>query len=260
MKQIIKTIGGRLALATGMCSRTARSKMTVVAFHRVTDDLPEDGITCSVKKFEAFCVFFRDHFHVMRLSDQVAHCKTGASLAGSLSITFDDGYLDNVEVAAPILQKLGLPATFFVTTSFIGSPTVAAWDQVLTRPPHWMSWDDVRWLVSRGFEIGNHTDTHLNMAAADLARARQDLLAAREKLAAQLGTAPQLFAYPFGGKEHITAQMRDLVRETGFSCCLSCFGGLNCTEPDPFNIRRIGIAENFTSPDHFAFEFALGRV
>ncbi len=36
-----------------------------------------------------------------------------------LSITFDDGYRNNLEVAAPILQQMGLPATVFVTSGFL---------------------------------------------------------------------------------------------------------------------------------------------
>ena len=40
--------------------------------------------------------------------------------ARALAITFDDGYADNEEVAAPILHRLGLTATFFVSTGFLG--------------------------------------------------------------------------------------------------------------------------------------------
>ena len=43
----------------------------------------------------------------------------GRAPARALAITFDDGYADNATVAAPILLRLGLPATFFVATGFL---------------------------------------------------------------------------------------------------------------------------------------------
>ena len=74
-------------------------------------------------------------------------------MGGSLSITFDDGYLDNYEIAAPILREVGLSATFFVTTNFIGSEFVPFWDSDLPQQPGWMSWKQVRELADHGFEI-----------------------------------------------------------------------------------------------------------
>jgi peptidoglycan/xylan/chitin deacetylase (PgdA/CDA1 family) len=45
-------------------------------------------------------------------------------------ITFDDGYRDNFEVAAPILRDRGLPATFFIPTAFLEAPRLSWWDKV----------------------------------------------------------------------------------------------------------------------------------
>ncbi|MFZ0008728.1 MAG: polysaccharide deacetylase family protein, partial [Steroidobacteraceae bacterium] len=152
------------------------SKMTIVTFHRVRDDMPEeDGLTCSSARFQKFCEFFRDHFRVIPLAEQVAGCSAGKDMGGTLSITFDDGYRDNYAVAAPILRNLGLPATFFVVTGFVGTDTIAPWDRKLPRQPGWMDWDQLRELVSDGFDIGSHTETHVDLGTADEETARLEL-------------------------------------------------------------------------------------
>ncbi|WP_186759680.1 polysaccharide deacetylase family protein [Luteimonas wenzhouensis] len=48
-------------------------------------------------------------------------------------VTFDDGYLDNYEVAYPILRRHGLPATFFIATGFIDRPRLPWWDEIAWR-------------------------------------------------------------------------------------------------------------------------------
>ena len=61
---------------------------------------------------------------------------------------------------------------------------------------------------------------------------RAELAVSRRKLAEALGRPPELFAYPFGGREHITPRSRELVREAGFVCCAGCHGGVNPVKPD----------------------------
>lgn len=261
IKTRIKTLCGRAAGITGVYRRKFRSKLTIVAFHRINDELPgDDGLTCSAQKFEAFCEFFRKYFRVVPLSEQVAGCRAGADLGGTLSITFDDGYLDNFEVAAPILKRLGLPATFFVTTGFIGSRIIPPWDEQLPRQPGWMSWEQVRGLVSMGFEIGNHTDTHLDLGTAAPEAVRAELDVSSRKLTEALGTASRLFAYPFGGREHFSRHALQLVRDAGFICCASCYGGENGVSPNPFDLKRMPIAGWFRTPDQFGFESVVGNA
>jgi peptidoglycan/xylan/chitin deacetylase (PgdA/CDA1 family) len=256
----LKTVLGRAAAFAGMYSRRFRSSMTIVAFHRVNDSQAQDGLTCSPDKFLAFCKFFQQHFRVVPLSHQVAACRTGRDMGGTLSITFDDGYRDNFTVAAPVLRELGLPATFFVTTSFIGSRTIPPWDAHLAVPPSWMTWDHLRALQAQGFEIGCHTDTHIDMGSAAPGTIRAELAISKRKIREELGVAPELFAYPFGGREHITEISRSLVREASFTCCASCHGGVNLPIADPYALKRIGIAEWFDTPDQFGFELIMNRT
>ncbi len=58
-------------------------------------------------------------FNVIPLYDAVRGLRKGKLPDRAACITFDDGYADNAEVALPILQKHGLPATFFVAASFL---------------------------------------------------------------------------------------------------------------------------------------------
>jgi len=178
----IKDVIGRAAGKTGILRRDFCSKMVIVTFHRINDTLPEGDLTFNSARFEKFCEFFRAQFNVISLSEQVAGCNAGRNMGGTLSITFDDGYSDNCEVAAPILRKLGLPATFFVITGFVGTQTVAFWDQRLPRAPGWMDWDQLRSLASQGFEIGCHTHTHIDLGTADEQTVWADLELSRRKL------------------------------------------------------------------------------
>jgi peptidoglycan/xylan/chitin deacetylase (PgdA/CDA1 family) len=256
----VKGAIGRAAGFGGVFARGFRSKMIIVAFHRIRDDMPEDGLTCGSVKFEKFCEFFRNHFRVVPLSEQVAGCSAGKDMGGTLSITLDDGYRDNFEVAAPILRRMGLPAAFFVTTGFIGTLTVAPWDRDLVRQPGWMEWDQLRALASQGFEIGCHTDTHIDMATADAQTGRAELEVSQRKFQEQLGRPARLFAYPFGGRDNINAQSVELVREAGFVCCASCFGGANAATADPFSLNRITVGQGFFTPDQFGLDLLLGRI
>lgn len=259
-RQRIKDLLGRLADATGIYARNFRSKMVIVTFHRVNDWMAEDPITCGADRFEEFCLFFNRHFRIVPLSEQIAGCREARNMGGTLSITFDDGYRDNFEVAAPILERLGLPATFFVATGFIGTDYTPPWDRHLIRQAGWMDWDQVRALRKKGFGIGAHTDQHANLGALDADAVRIELSRCRDILQRELGEPVTLFAYPFGGREHISPASLRLVQEAGFECCLSAHGGVNPSIADPFQLSRISIGTWFSTPHQFGFETVIGRA
>jgi peptidoglycan/xylan/chitin deacetylase (PgdA/CDA1 family) len=52
-------------------------------------------------------------------------------------VTFDDGYRNNLTVAAPILREEGVPAVFFLTTGYVGTRRVLWNHEVLVRVLHW---------------------------------------------------------------------------------------------------------------------------
>ena len=233
----------------------------IVAFHRVNKNAAHrDGLTCSVEMFERYCRFFSRNFHVVPLRSLVEKMERGMPVNRQLAITFDDGYRDNLEYAAPVLEAIGLPATFFVVTQFLGTDNVPWWDRELGVRHAWMTWDEVRALHGSGFEIGSHTCTHADLGKVSEKEAWQEILHSRLELEDRLSAPVELFAYPYGGRQHITEENRGIVKTAGLRCCCSCYGGLNFRKTDPFHLRRIAMSPWFESPDQFGFEVAFRRA
>jgi peptidoglycan/xylan/chitin deacetylase (PgdA/CDA1 family) len=259
-RTLTRTALGWGMLQLGLHKKTCVDNGIVVAFHRVNASGDSSGLTVSPVLFERFCRLFAQYFEVVPLSKFVERLEKKQPVGGMLAITFDDGYRDNYEVAAPILQQLGLPATFFVTTGFIETETVPFWDKAAGVAFPWMDWEQVASLHRQGFEIGAHTRHHVDLGVIAGDAARQEIHGSRFDLESKLGTKVDLFAYPFGRADQLTAQNRVTVAEGGFRCCCSCFGGMNTRATDPFALQRVAVSNWFGSPFQFAFELASNRL
>jgi peptidoglycan/xylan/chitin deacetylase (PgdA/CDA1 family) len=255
----MKSLLGHTLFASRLDAVLLRNAAVVVAFHRVHDAPRSDSLTIDVRMFERYCNFFRRHFRVVSLRDVVEKLERGLEPNRELAITFDDGYRDNYEMAMPVLEKLSLPATFFVVTKWIGSDVVPRWDERRGVRHAWMTWDQVRSLHRKGFEIGAHTQTHVDLGQVGVAEAQEEILGARVMLERQLAARADLFAYPYGGRNNITNANREVVKAARFRCCCSNFGGVNLPETDPFDILRVPISPWYASPHQFGFDVALGR-
>lgn len=94
--------------------------LSVLVYHRVLarrDPLRPGEPTA--EEFESRMRWLAANFDVLPLADAVRALREDRLPRRALCITFDDGYADNHDVAAPILQRLGLPATFFIATGYL---------------------------------------------------------------------------------------------------------------------------------------------
>ena len=260
MRGPLKHALGHSIFASRLDTFLLRDTALVVAFHRVKNTCSRDGLTVSVPLFERYCRFFRDHFNVLALGDLITRLERRVPLDRELAITFDDGYLDNFENAAPLLGKYSLPATFFVVSGWMGTNVVPWWDRQEQTRHAWMSWDQVRALHRSGFAIGAHTRSHADLGAVREHEAEREITGARNDLQRELGAAADLFAYPYGARDNMCEANRAIVRRAGFRCCCSCFGGAVTSATDPLNVARVPINRSFSSPHGFGFEVALGRT
>lgn len=165
-----------------------RRFMAILLFHRVTDAIPEDGLTVGTARFRAICAMLRRHFRVVPLAEVFdAHRSGRVTPPRTVAVTFDDCYRDNL-FAARVLAEYGLPAAFFLPTAFVGTDRSFPWDRRLPPMPN-LTWEDVREMVRLGHEIGSHTANHPNLGTVSASEARAELFDSKAVLEQQLGGA-----------------------------------------------------------------------
>ncbi len=125
----------------------------VLVYHRINSvDTDPWGITVSPGCFEQQIGFLKQHCNLISLDELVQQLSNGVLLKNSVCITFDDGYIDNYTYARPILEKYDCPATFFLSTAFVGSEDVFWWDDLETIFLRWKKLPDKLRLRVRGIE------------------------------------------------------------------------------------------------------------
>lgn len=112
-------------------------KLWVLIFHRVLDKpdplRPGEADRSTFDKQMSLLV---NLFNVLPLDEAINRMELGTLPLRAVSITFDDGYADNLHIALPILKKYRLPATVFVATGFLDGGIM--WnDSIIESVRHW---------------------------------------------------------------------------------------------------------------------------
>lgn len=103
----------------------------IVMYHRVADLAVDPwGLAVSPANFASQIAAFATTRQVLPMSEFATRAGRGALPRGALAITFDDGYLDNLEIAAPVLTAGHLPATVFVATGPGEAGEAFWWDRL----------------------------------------------------------------------------------------------------------------------------------
>lgn len=103
------------ALAALLSPSKRRGRLAVFCYHQVLEAKdPLRPTEPTRAEFLADLEVIGRVFNVLSLPDAVEKLERGILPARAACITFDDGYANNHELAAPLLQRLGLPATFYI--------------------------------------------------------------------------------------------------------------------------------------------------
>lgn len=220
-----------------------RTAVPILMYHKVGArvDRPED--TFLNVSGEAFDRQMRALAHLgyraMTFAQIVEALRAGQPLPRRVfAITFDDGYTCVGDVAAPILERYGFPATVFVVSGSAGGAN--AWDGLTGRPVlPLLPWDRLRELHRAGWEMAGHTRTHPHLNELEDAEALREIADGKAAVEAELGVGLQTFCYPFG---LFNAGTPGLVQAAGFVGACTTRSGLARRDTDPFLLPRVKIA------------------
>jgi len=112
-------------------SNIFRSREMILLYHRIARLESDPWSLCvTPEHFAEHLEVIRRHCPV-RLSQIQPRGKIFSRRSGySVAITFDDGYADNFYEAAPLLDRHGIPATFFIVTGYVGAACGFWWDEL----------------------------------------------------------------------------------------------------------------------------------
>jgi len=207
----------------------------ILAYHRVSDE--PDPLAVTPRRFaEQMAVLAAGRYTLVDLAEAAEMLRRGEAPPRSVALTFDDGYLDIVRHALPVLARHGFMATVFVVPGAIDGDVSFEWYE---HQPELIGWPDVvRLDRSSPLRFEAHTTTHPNLLMLAEDDARREISGCKEQLEHRLGRPARAFCYPgglFGAREIA------LVEQAGYRTAVSCEPGINGPRADPFALARVQI-------------------
>ncbi len=177
-------------------------------------------------------------YTVLPVAEIVSRIKSGKPLPDrTVGITVDDGFKSVYEEAWPRFERANIPFTVFIST-----------DPLDEKRASYMTWKDVRKMKAAGVDFGAHTASHLHMTAASPAQNEAEIKKSNARLAAELGTTPGLFAYPFG---EAGIEVIKTARIGGYAFSFGQHSGVVHLKSDFNYLPRFAMNEKFGGEDRF---------
>jgi len=196
----------------------------ILYYHSVMQEAGNE-LRMPPEEFEAQMAFLQDKgYQSVSLAQLYQATYKGGTLPEKpFVITFDDGYVDNYTTAFSILEKYGFTATVFMVTSYINGKG-------------FLSWDQLKELVAKGWEIQSHTTSHPYLTKVDSSTVINELQLSKELLEKGLGRPVNYFAYPFGDFNPTVIQA---LKDTGYWMAVTTERGWANVSADAWQVQRV---------------------
>ena len=153
----------------------------------------------------------------------------------SVILTLDDGYLNNYELAFPILKKHGARAVVYPILSDIGGRGVTWPGATEQTPADMMTAAQIREMAEAGIEFGSHLLEHRPLTGMSDVEQKEQLETSKKRLEALVGRPVLSIAYPYGAWDDGVVER---TRTAGYRYGLTTEPGTNPADTDPLKLRR----------------------
>ena len=220
------------------------SVIPILMYHQIGQPSPRGtpyrGLTVHPASFRRQMAWMRRlGYRGLSMRDLMPYLQ-GQKQGRVFGITFDDGYVNVLANALPVLRELGFTSTnYFVAHRFGGTNE---WDHANGVPSApLMSREQARQWVAGGQEAGSHTLDHPNLPDLAPEAAFEQIHSSRQELQQALDAEVTAFCYPYG---HETPALRDMVRRAGYTSATTTSGGLAGPADDLFGLPRVTVARS----------------
>lgn len=163
-----------------------RVGVPVLNYHQVNSQF-DSALTMHPIEFERQLKYLKEEgYQSITLDELYNYIQGGMELPEKpVLITFDDGYIDNYEVAFPLLQKYQMKATLFMIANSIGAPRFVNQDQLLE-------------MERGGFHIESHTNSHRRLDLLSEQEVMEEFTVSKKILEESMKYSISYMAYPQG--------------------------------------------------------------
>lgn len=216
-------------------------------YHSVGKNTEE--FTISPQAFERQLRYLVRHaYTILPLSTFIERAKHGDVLHRCVALTFDDGYQDMYEVVFPLIRKMRIPISIFLSTGQVGRAFPTSSGSTLPM----LTWEQIREMNSSGLvEFLPHGRMHYSLPSLSTPEMKEEIMGSLIDLERELGTVPRIYAY---AKGKYTAESIQILSEESFVAGVTVRPGYISTSNSMLELPRNHIDK------HTGFSEFVSRV